>query len=130
MMSMSPQEQELRQLLRSHVSTMQQHVADHYELANGFPDAPFTARNPPVVSVKEVQRCFLPHGSSYEDGQIEFVAFLSLSVEVSFETKGIKNHECNAVLHGRVSKTEEGQISLTYVGNASVELPTRSEWRS
>lgn len=130
MLSMSAPEHELRQLLKSHVSTIQQHVADHYELAKGFPDAPFTARNPPVVSVKEVQRCFLPHGSNYEDGQIEFVVFLSVSVEVSFETKGIKDHECNAVLHGRVIKTEEGRIGLTYVGNAAVELPTRSEWRS
>jgi hypothetical protein len=130
MMSMSPQEQELRQLLTSHVSTIRAHVADHYELAKGFPDAPFTARNAPVVSVKEVQRCFLPHGTNYEDGEIEFVVFLSVSVDVSFETKGIKGYDCNAVLHGRVVKTEEGGIGLTYVGNAAVELPTRSGWRS
>jgi len=130
MMSMSPQEQELCQLLKSHVSAIQQHVADHYELATGFPDAPFTERNPPVVSVKEVQRCFLPHGSNYEDGEIEFVVFLSVSVGMSFETKGIKDYGCNAVLHGRVITTEEGGIGLTYVGNAAVELPTRSEWRS
>ena len=122
MMSMSTQERELCRLVGLHLSALEEHLARHYQMSSEFPLARPGAGQP-TVSVRGIQRCFLPRGANYERGQIEFMVYVTVLIAIPDETRGILEHRCNAVLEGRIVRTEDGRIDLKYIGKARIDPP-------